>query len=53
MKHLNKGYIFNGKPIPNTKMAAKGIDQRMTDAADGNSTRPRMILPRPDEGNED
>lgn len=43
MKHLSKGYIFNGKPIPNTSMEVKGINQRMTDAADGNTTRPRML----------
>ena len=43
MKHLKKGYIFNGKAVPNTKMKTGGINQRMTDAADGNTTRPRMI----------
>lgn len=43
MKHLNKGYIFNGKAIPNTSMEVKGINQRMTDAADWNTTRPRML----------
>lgn len=53
MKHLNKGYIFNGKAIPNTSMEVKGINQRMTDAADGNTTRPRMILPNKSEESED
>ena len=43
MKHLSKGYIFNGKPIKNTKIEVGGINQRMTDAADGNTTRPRML----------
>jgi vacuolar-type H+-ATPase subunit D/Vma8 len=43
MKHLSRGYIFNGKPIPKTSMEVKGINQRMTDAADGNTTRPRML----------
>jgi len=43
MKHLSKGYIFNGKPIKNTKREVGGINQRMTDAADGNTTRPRML----------
>ena len=43
MKHLSKGYIFNGKPIKNTKIEVGGVNQRMTDAADGNTTRPRML----------
>ena len=43
MKHLKKGYIFNGKAVPNTKMESGGINQRMTDAADGNTTRPRLM----------
>ena len=43
MKHLKKGYIFNGKPVKNTQMGVDGINQRMTDAADGNTTRPRML----------
>lgn len=43
MKHLKKGYIFNGKPVKNTKMEVNGIDQRMTDAADWNTNRPRLL----------
>jgi len=43
MKHLSKGYIFNGKPIKNTKLEVGGVNPRMTDAADGNTTRPRML----------
>jgi uncharacterized GH25 family protein len=50
MKHLSKGYIFNGKPIPNTSMEVKGINQRMTDAAESTSTRPRLLI---DKGEED
>jgi len=49
MKHLKKGYIFNGKPVKNTSMDVDGINQRMTDAADGNSTRPRLLINRNDE----
>ncbi len=43
MKHLKKGYIFNGKPVKNTKMEVGGINQRMTDAAESNTTRPRLL----------
>ena len=44
MKHLKKGYIYQGKSIKDTQMAVDGIDQRMTDAADGNTTRPRLLI---------
>lgn len=55
MKHLKLGYIFNGKRVPNTGMNFSGINQRMTDAADFNTTRPRMIKKSDDtpESNED
>ncbi len=51
-KNLKKGYIFNGKPVKNTQIDINGIDQRMTDAADSNTTRPRM-LKRDQEESED
>lgn len=49
MKHLKKGYVYNGKSVPGTSMEVNGIDQRMTDAADGNSTRPRLLINKSEE----
>ena len=53
MNHLKKGYVFNGKIVPNTGMEIKGINQRMTDAADGNTTRPRLLIKGEEEEEED
>mgnify|MGYP003646587709 CR=1 FL=1 len=52
MNHLKKGYIYQGKSIKNTKIDVKGIDQRMTDAADSNTTRPRMLKRSQEESEE-
>lgn len=49
MKHLKKGYMYNGKSVPGTSMEVNGINQRMTDAADGNTTRPRLLINRNEE----
>ncbi len=48
-KHLKKGYIFNGKPVKNTQIDVDSMSQRMTDAADANSTRPRLLINRDEE----
>tara|TARA_R100001460_G_scaffold2478_2_gene8057 strand:+ start:9705 stop:9866 length:162 start_codon:yes stop_codon:yes gene_type:complete len=49
MKHLKKGYIFNGKPVKNTQIDTDDMSQRMTDAADAKSTRPRLLIKRDEE----
>ena len=44
MNHLKKGYIYQGKSIKNTQIDTDGMSQRMTDAADANTTRPRLLV---------